>query len=243
MSQIDLLLTTLKRELKAHGKTYADVAMALELSEASVKRLFAEGNFTLQRLEKVCLLVEMSLSDLTHAAARQQPQLNQLQRQQEEEIAADLVLLLVTVSVINGFSFADLLEHYTIDEHTLIRKLAHLDRLKLIELLPGNRIRLKVSANFGWIADGPIQRFFQEKVAQDFFQSRFDRPSEKLIVLNGLLSDGSNIELQRRMQQLAEEFNTTIHRDAELPMAQRHGNTMVMAIRQWHYSLFRRFSR
>ncbi|PPC78607.1 transcriptional regulator [Pokkaliibacter plantistimulans] len=243
MSQIDLLLTTLKRELKAHGKTYADVAMTLELSEASVKRLFAEGNFTLQRLEKVCLLVDMNLSDLSLAAARQQPQLNQLQRQQEEEIAADLVLLLVTVSVINGFSFADLLEHYSIDEHTLIRKLAHLDRLKLIELLPGNRIRLKVSANFGWIADGPIQRFFQEKVAQDFFQSRFDRPSEKLIVLNGLLSDGGNIELQRRMQQLAEEFNATMQRDAELPMAKRHGNTMVIAIRQWHYSLFRRFSR
>ena len=185
----------------------------------------------------------MNLSDLSLAAARQQPQLNQLQRQQEEEIAADLVLLLVTVSVINGFSFADLLEHYSIDEHTLIRKLAHLDRLKLIELLPGNRIRLKVSANFGWIADGPIQRFFQEKVAQDFFQSRFDRPSEKLIVLNGLLSDGGNIELQRRMQQLAEEFNATMQRDAELPMAKRHGNTMVIAIRQWHYSLFRRFSR
>ena len=151
--------------------------MTLELSEASVKRLFAEGNFTLQRLEKVCLLVDMNLSDLSLAAARQQPQLNQLQRQQEEEIAADLVLLLVTVSVINGFSFADLLEHYSIDEHTLIRKLAHLDRLKLIELLPGNRIRLKVSANFGWIADGPIQRFFQEKVAQDFFSRALIAPA------------------------------------------------------------------
>ena len=45
------------------------------------------------------------------------------------------------------------------------------------------------------------------------------------------------------MQQLAEEFNATMQRDAELPMAKRHGNTMVIAIRQWHYSLFRRFSR
>ena len=56
MAQVSSLIETLKKQLKAHGKTYADVAAALDLSEASVKRLFAEESFTLQRLSLVCNL-------------------------------------------------------------------------------------------------------------------------------------------------------------------------------------------
>ena len=47
MAQAGPLIETLKRELKAQGKTYVDVANVLDLSEASVKRLFADKNFTL----------------------------------------------------------------------------------------------------------------------------------------------------------------------------------------------------
>ena len=48
------LVEALKRTLKAKGLTYADVAGAIALSEASVKRMFARGDFTLQRLEEIC---------------------------------------------------------------------------------------------------------------------------------------------------------------------------------------------
>ena len=47
MAQVSALIATLKRQLKAHGKTYADLALALNLSEASIKRMFWEENFTL----------------------------------------------------------------------------------------------------------------------------------------------------------------------------------------------------
>ena len=46
-----------------------------------------------------------------------------------------------------------------------------LDRLKFIELLPGNRIRLLVSRAFAWIPDGPIQRLFKSQLSQDFLKS------------------------------------------------------------------------
>lgn len=51
MPQAQKLVSTLKRTLKAHGKTYSQVAAHLGLSEASIKRLFSRGNFSLQRLE------------------------------------------------------------------------------------------------------------------------------------------------------------------------------------------------
>ena len=141
MSQTNNLLLALKKQLRAQGKTYADVAQLLDLSEASVKRLFASQSFTLQRLEQLCDWLQIEFSELMQQA-QQQPQLTQLTLQQEQDIAADQLLLLVAVSVISGFSFQDLLSHYALTEPECVRKLAALDRLKIIDLLPGNRIRI-----------------------------------------------------------------------------------------------------
>ena len=115
---------------------------------------------------------------------------------QEKEIAADILLLLIAVCVINGYTYHDILQRYEIKETECIQKLAQLDRLKIIELMPGNRIKLRVAANFNWLPNGPIQKFFHDKVQQDFFSSRFNKEHEKLVVLNGLLSNTSNIEFQ-----------------------------------------------
>ncbi|MFL0804025.1 MAG: helix-turn-helix transcriptional regulator [Agarilytica sp.] len=243
MAQTSALLATLKKQLKAHGKTYADLAEALELSEASVKRLFAEESFTLHRLESACRFIGIPLEELVALMAKEQPQLRQLTPQQEREIAEDMLLLLITVSVINGYSMADLLIHYDIDEPKCIRKLAHLDRLKIIELLPNNRIKLLVSPNFRWLPNGPIQQFFLKHVQQEFFQSRFDGEDEKLVVLNGILSKASNAELQKKMQRLAREFNDLMQSDAALPMSEKFGTTLVMAMRHWEYELFSEYLR
>lgn len=241
MAQTKALLQTLKKQLRAHGKTYADLAPVLSLSEASVKRLFAEENFTLHRLELSCQFIGIQLEELVQLMAKEQPQLKQLNEQQEKEIAADMLLLIVAVSVINGYSMPDLLRQYTLSESECIRKLAHLDRLKIIELLPNNRIKLLVAPNFRWLPNGPIQKFFLQHVQQEFFKSRFDGDDEKLVVLNGVMSKASNAQLQKKIQKLARDFNELMQSDASLPMEERFGTTMVMAMRHWQYALFQRY--
>ena len=64
MAQSRALVETLKRSLRAQRITYADIAAHLEMSEANVKRLFATQSFTLQRLEAICEMMKMDLSDL-----------------------------------------------------------------------------------------------------------------------------------------------------------------------------------
>lgn len=243
MAQTGPLIATLKRELKAQGRTYVDVAEVLELSEASVKRLFADKNFTLQRIELICDMLDLELSELVQRMSKNQRQLIQLTREQEKEIASDLILLLITVSVISGMSYQEILNNYNIPEPECIQKLAKLDRLKIIELLPNNRVKLLVAPNFHWLPNGPIQQFFQEKVEQDFFSSRFDKANEKLIVTNAILTDSSNARLQKKMQRLAAEFNELMQEDQAAPAEQKSGTTMVVAIRQWQYSLFKKITK
>ena len=238
MAQTREIVTTLKKALKAAGKTYADVAVELGLSEASVKRLFAQQSFSLERLDRLCQMLDMEISDLVQLMNEQQQRLQQLTVAQEKELTDDVTLALVAVCVLNRWTMDDILSYFRISETECIRHLAKLDRLKLIELLPGNRIRLRVAPNFSWRENGPIQGFFQKKIAQEFFNTRFSRDDECLVVLNGMLSAQSNAEFQRKLKRLAREFEVLNSDDAALDLERRQGATLVLAMRGWKYGLF-----
>lgn len=238
MAQITLLVDTLKQLLKARGKTYADVAQALELSEGSVKRLFSNRQFSLARFEQVCQMMDMEISDLVQLMHEQSSQLLQLTPEQEQQIAADRHLILVTVCVLNRWTVEDILAHYDLPRTDLVHHLATLDRMHLIELLPGERIQLLASANFHWIEDGPIQHFFQQHLGKEIFQSRFDRQAEKLAVANLMLSRKSLAVLQKKIDRLIWEAEQLNRDDAGLPVGQRQGSTLVVVARQWQFGLF-----
>ena len=241
MAQTRELIKTLKTALKAQGKTYADVAVELGLTEASVKRLFSKQSFSLSRLDKVCHLIDMEITDLVQLMNEQQQRLQQLSIEQEKEITNNVTLTLVAVCVLNRWTMDDILSYYRISETECIRHLAKLDRLKVIELLPKNRIRLLVAPNFSWRENGPIQLFFQKKISQEFFNTRFSRDDECLIVLNGMFSSQSNAELQRKLKRLAREFDLLNSDDVALDLEKRHGTTLVLAMRGWQYGLFKPF--
>jgi len=240
MAQTVQLVSVLKQALKSHGLNYVDVAQHLELSEASVKRLFAQCRFSLERLDQICQMMGLEISDLVAEMSRQQTkqQLSQLTVEQEQELASDATLLLVTVCVLNGWSLAELVTHYHFSETECIHYLAVLDRMKLIQLLPLNRIKLLVAVNFTWLKNGPIQQFFQQQLAADFFDTRFDREHEQLTVMNGMLSDGAMAVFQRKLRQLAQDFDELNTEERALPLSERQGATVVLAVRNWQFGLF-----
>jgi transcriptional regulator with XRE-family HTH domain len=104
MSQTIALIETLKTCLKTNGITYSDIATELNLSESSVKRLFSTRDFSLNRLESICKLMNMEIGEVFQLMNEQQFELQQLTLQQEQEITEDLSLLLVTVCVLNKWS-------------------------------------------------------------------------------------------------------------------------------------------
>lgn len=244
MAQTSLIINTLKKTLKSHGKTYADIAKHLKLSEASIKRMFAQQSFSLNRLDDICHIMDMEITDLiqqvNEATAHQ---ISELSDEQEKELVSDLALLVVTISVINHWTMDDILSAYGFSEAECIQLLAKLDRLNIIELLLNNKIKIKISPNFKWRKNGHIQRFFRNNIEAEFFNSKFGLPQEKLVVLNGMLSHESNAIFQRKLDRLAREFNEMTKDDSTLPMEQRFGYTSVLAVRDWRFSVFDSFKK
>ena len=62
--QAKRFLECAKRFLKAQGKTYAELAKGLDVSEATVKRVFSEENVSLNRLDDICCYLGIQLTDL-----------------------------------------------------------------------------------------------------------------------------------------------------------------------------------
>ncbi len=236
--QTALLIQTLKRCLKAQNKTYADVADTLKLSEASVKRMFSDQQFSLKRLDKVCQMLGMQISDLVNQMDAAQAKVEKLTHAQETEIIQDTALTLVTVCIFNQWTIDDITQFFTLSYEECLGKLLKLDKIGIIQLLPHNRVKLLISSNFSWIEDGPFERFFREHIGQEYFNSDFQGEYGRLHVLNGMLSPSSAAEFQRRLVRLTTEFREIVRENSTLPLDGRKGVTLVLAMRNWDYGLF-----
>jgi hypothetical protein len=95
-----------------------------------------------------------------------------------------------------------------------------------------------VSQTFSWLPDGPIQRFFNERAHNEYFRSRFARPHEYMVVMNGMLSRTSSAAIVARLKRIAREFSELQNEDAGLPLAQRSAMSMLVAMRHWELEAF-----
>jgi transcriptional regulator with XRE-family HTH domain len=165
------LVEALKRLLKAQGITYAQVAAKLGLSEAGVKRMFSRRDFTLQRLEHICRVAHIEFDELARAASDDRAGIARLTPEQERALVSDPKLMLVALCAVGNWTFEQIVDTYAIPRAECVRCLTHLDRQRIIELAPGNRIRPLISRTFSWLPDGPIQRYFRARVEAEYLRA------------------------------------------------------------------------
>jgi transcriptional regulator with XRE-family HTH domain len=232
------MIAALKRQLKAQGITYAALAKRIGLSEAAVKRMFSRQALSLLRLEEICTVLDIGLTELASEAHQGQAVMAELDEESEQALVEDPALLLTLYLLLNRWTQEDVLAKYrfTMPQWTLL--LTRLDRMGVIELQPGNRYRVRTARNFRWRRDGPMERFFRIRLLPEFFSREFNAPDESLLLLSGMISPTSAAQLQHRLDELAGEFDLLMAQDASMPAAQRTGVSLVLAKRPWKLRLF-----
>lgn len=243
MTELQLLLTTIKRHLKARGLSYRDVAQALKLSEPSVKRLFSSGRITLERLIALAGLLDLTLTELSQEAAASAARLQQLDLEQEAGLVTDPTLLLVATCALNHWRMADIVNRYQIDAAACLRCLLQLDRMRLIDLLPGNRIRINVTRDFNWLPDGPIERYFAERGRDDFLSGTFDGDDESIFFVHGMLTPEARAQFLIQLKRLRRNFAALHEESQHAAIGERRGTAMLLALREWEPPDFARLRR
>jgi len=241
-ASLALLVAELKRTLREQQITYAQVASQVGVSLPTVKRMFSRGDFTLERFERICAIAGSSLAEVAARAGERAAPARQLTHAQEQQIVSDPRLLLVTWLVVNRATLADIVREYKLTEREVLRQLIRLDRLKVIELQPGNRARLLISRHFSWRPGGPVQKYIHERMLRDFLASPFGGPDEEFWFHGGKVSDATMAALKSALRAAARECASVL--DAERAPAQgRQGAAFVVALRRWGYSGFAPFER
>lgn len=227
------LVEALKKLLKSRGVTYRALAARVGLSEASIKRLFAERTFTLQRLEEVCAVLEIDFFELARLARGASATVDEMSREQEKALASDSKLLGVFYLLFNDWQPDDIHERYTLTRAEVLKHVLQLDRLGLVELLPHDKVKLRVPKTLRLRRDGPIRAAHGKSVVATFIQADFEETGGLFRFEVRELSKASVALLQKKLDRLATEFNEIAELDSYLPSDQRETIGMALGIRPY----------
>lgn len=239
MSSTRDLVTALKAELKAAGITYADLAVHLGMAESSIKRMFAQADMPLSRIDEVLRVLHLDFAELARRVVDSQPLRRELTQAQEEAVVADRKLLLVAICCLSQWTFEQIVGTYAITEAECVQRLTQLDRLGIIELRPLNRYRLLVAKTLRWRPQGPVMAYFREHVVEDFFDGDFGGEGELLMLVHGQIGRSLSAAFNERLARVAQDFAQQHLADQKLPAEHKRPYTLVIGMRSWLFSVFR----
>jgi DNA-binding Xre family transcriptional regulator len=241
MSATTILVRGIKTRLRSQGISYKEFAAQLGVSEPTVKRDLSRGKFSLQRLDKICEVLGVEVNDLIQPA--DSSPLTELSEEQEHALIGSPKLLLVTYLVVNDWKFKDIVSTFQLDENELVKILLTMDRLRIVDFRPPTRMRKLTSRNFSWRKDGPVHAYFIRRVVPEFFNARFDSPGDEFRFMGGTLAPGSMMRMQASVRRLAAEFEQLAHQDARLPLSDRNGCAVILAMSSREFSEFSKLRR
>ena len=238
MNRTATLLETLKKYLKVKGMTYKQLAAEMKLSEASVKRMFSKQRFFLSRLEEICRILDIDFYDLVLMdKQRNQRTADMLTNEQEENLLKDDKLWIFLYFLLNGWSVSLIIDEYKYSEPEAVQMLGKLERLGLLEVHPYNRVRLLIPTNVFWQNNGPLWQATHQMFIDDFMDSSFDLPNERLVFSPGQFSEASLKIIRKKIENLVKEYNQLAEMDSTLPIKGRHSTGLFIGFRPWVYSV------
>lgn len=242
MKQSHLLVKQLKKLMKSSGISYLDLANKLGLSESSVKRIFSQGTFTLNRLDEICEILGIEFYDLAKIikTSTQEDQ-RSLTPLQEQALAQDEKFFSYFYLLASGLKPQEIIKHFQFSQEDSVRMLLKLDKLNLIQYHSDKKIKLLFSRNFQWLKNGPLNRIYEEKVKSEFLESHFNQTNEYLNFFSGYFTEQDIKTLNRKIKKLISE----IHENSEFNSQQSKVNKiwLLFAYRPWSFSQVSKWSR
>jgi len=232
------LLETLKQYLKAKGITYKQLAAEMALSEASVKRLFSKQSVSLTRLEDICRILDIDFYDLALMdRERSRKTAKTLTMEQEQILLNDEKLLIFLYFLINGWTVPLIIQEYEYSEIEAVQMLRKLEKLGVLELHPNNHVRMLISKNAFWQTNGPLWQAYRNIFINDFMDSSFGLPNERLVFSPGQFSEASLKIIRKKIDNLVREYNRLAEMDSALPLKGRHSNGLFIGFRSWVFTM------
>lgn len=236
--QSQLLKNALKQEIRRRGFRYQDIAEHLGISVMTVKRHLNSDRVSIEAIEDICACLGLTFIELAELAKNHEVAENRdLELEQECALATDHALGLVRFLLYSGWTVEEIMEEYAIDATSLVGFLARLDRLKLIELQPGNRVRIRGARTIEWRTGGPMRQVIERDIRQNFMTLPFADTTEYFGYETVFVTEDSLLQLEEQMRQLVKSVRMLHQVDQHQSNDRKRWYTLLVAKRAnlWNF--------
>jgi transcriptional regulator with XRE-family HTH domain len=171
----ELLLATLRRRLRSAGLTQADIANKLDVGTATIKRWLHGRGLSLRTLSQLCALADTTLTELAEESAIPDRSSDKLTLAQEKALTASPELSTVFFIIITGWPVSEAYEGFGISPENILQHVDRLERLALVDRLPGGRLRARLDPAHVWQRE-PMRRHFEQHMKHLFFELDYGDP-------------------------------------------------------------------
>lgn len=234
--QSRMLKAVLKQQIRIRGMRYKDIADQLGVSVMTVKRYLNSNRVPIEVLEDIGACLGLGLLELAELArADDRGDALDLELQQEIALASDYALALMRLLLYSGMTVAEIMDEYDVEESTVVGLLTRLDRLKLIELLPGNRVRIRGPRHVEWKPGGPIRRTIDNDIRTSFVAMDFANTDDFFGYETVRLTKSSVKQLEDHMRNLVHQVRILHRLDQGAKSEDKQWHTVLVAQRETNW--------
>ncbi len=209
-----------KAELKRQGLTQQEFAQLMKTSVPTLKRWLRGEGVLLRDWIKMLECLGLGLSDALLRLDGSAQKSFTYTLKQEQLLSTEAGLLAFFDQLLKGRSPKQIARQHTLTEASVVFYLSKLERVGLVEWLPGNRVKLLVSGEPSWISAGPLAQKFRRQIIDGFVEGHID-DRERLKIGLYSLSKGSRRKLSALLDELAEKVRNLEVRDAQDPESKK----------------------
>jgi transcriptional regulator with XRE-family HTH domain len=194
-------LQIIKNKAKSQGLTQNDLAEKLGVSLPTIKRWYAGGTITLESLKLLVNQVGLSLTEVFSSIEESTLETFHYTEDQEYFFSTNPAYLAYFDNLLIGNTPSQIQKKFHMSEKKTVQYLSKLDKLKLIEWLPKNKVRFLVKGEPVWKSGGPLAVKLRNDIFKSFLEN--EKKSEAHFFLHDYL-DEDRKELFRKIQDVVE---------------------------------------
>jgi transcriptional regulator with XRE-family HTH domain len=214
-----ILLKTLRSVAKAKKYTSSRLAKSLRVSEVTVKRWFSGQTCSLRNIFDICEILGISFFDLASLAKKEEEVDYVLSEEQEHFFSLKPALFGVFKRLHRGEEPKNVARDWNLTGAKFFSVLRKLEKQDLLEVLPGDRIRVKARGNIRYSHRGPLAKVLLRPQILHFLDHTDDALENDDVCMHSAeveLSESHIAEFVEEIHALGAKYRARAYRDQSL---------------------------
>lgn len=156
------LFSVLKDILKSKKISYKELSKSISFSESTLKNMFHDNNVSIERMIEICNAIDISFPDLVNLANNSIGNDFSFTFEQEKFFAQNPHYYYFFREIFfEKKSLEVVKEQFKLTDKSIMKYIMELEKIKLLEVHPNNRLKFLVYGKLIWSNDGPwMQKFY-----------------------------------------------------------------------------------